>query len=126
MNGQRPLGETRSGGTVVLLTIVTCGIYHLIQVYKVGNEIKNYLNKEEVNPTLYTILALLCCVFGVAFVYYKYAKFLVEMQQVAGLPENDISLLAAILWFIPLGGIFAIIKLQNELNTIWAASGKSV
>ena len=44
--------EVRSPAAVIVFTLITCGIYGLVWIFKFSKEIKNYLNKEEINPGL--------------------------------------------------------------------------
>ena len=43
-------GTVRSVPMLVLLSIVTCGIYYLYWIYKTTDEIKNFMGREDINP----------------------------------------------------------------------------
>lgn len=55
-------GEVRSPGMVILLSIITCGIYSLIWIYSVSKEMNNVLGYEATKPQ-YTFYGLLCGIF---------------------------------------------------------------
>lgn len=111
-------GETRNVWTVILLTLVTCGIYGIIWVYNTAKEINGYLGEEKINP----VLALILCFvpFGILYVFYVYNDALKEMNAKAGLPQSDNFVLWIILYFV--AGISMYIfeyQVQTELNQIW-------
>lgn len=111
-------GETRNVWTVILLTLVTCGIYGIIWVYNTAKEINAYLGEEKINP----VLALILCFvpFGILYVFYVYNDALKEMNAKAGLPQSDNFVLWIILYFV--AGISMYIfeyQVQTELNQIW-------
>ena len=115
------VGQNREPLTVILLSIVTCGIYALWWSYTYATEIKNALGREELNPGMDIVLTFVTCgLWGVYAFYFKYPKLLTEMQPRAGLPVNDISLITLLMAFVFSPVSFFLI--QSELNKIWDAA----
>jgi hypothetical protein len=115
------LGVKREPMTVMLLSLVTCGLYALWWGYVYGNEIKAALGRDDLNVALDTALAVPTCgLWGVYAFAYKYPLLLVEMQRRVGLPRNDIALITLLLTlaFFPA----ACFMIQTELNKIWDAA----
>jgi hypothetical protein len=113
-----PLGKQRGGINVVLLGIITLGIYWLVYVFKTHSEIKAY-SGVGIGGGLAVVIA-----FFVGIV----SPFLlgndVKAARVkAGMPEQ-VSALTGFWTFIPLIGLFIFAaKLQNALNAYWVAQG---
>jgi len=113
-------GEKREPVLVLLLPLVTCGIYVFYWWYVTGTEIKNAVGREDINPGLDLLLGILTC--GIYYIYLSYrdSQMLLAMQDRVGLPRNDISIIAMVLYLV-----FAPVTLfliQTELNKIWDAS----
>jgi hypothetical protein len=113
-------GEKREPVLVLLLPIVTCGIYIFYWWYVTGTEIKNALGREDINPGLDLLLGILTC--GIYYIYLSYrdSQMLLLLQDRAGLPRNDISIISLVIYLV-----FAPVTLfliQTELNKIWDAS----
>ena len=116
------IGEKREPVTIILLTIVTCGIYGIWWYYTYASEVKNALGRQDINPGMDLVLTFVTCgIYGIYAFFYKYPKLIMEMQQRAGLPPNDFSTLVLVL-----GLVFApaaIFIIQSELNKTWDAMG---
>ncbi|MPM80774.1 hypothetical protein SDC9_127824 [bioreactor metagenome] len=110
-------GVVRNPILVVVLSVVTCGIYALYWMYCVRQETKEYLEDPSVSPGLELLLVIICFPFLYVW-YYKMGRDLVKMQEKAGLPANDQSILYLILAFfaLPVVGNYII---QDNLNEIW-------
>jgi TRAP-type uncharacterized transport system fused permease subunit len=114
-------GEVRNSMMVFLLSIATCGIYGLYWLYTVGNELKAYLGKEDINPMMDILIALVCFLYGY-YVPIKYGKLIFEAQQKAGVPNPQDVGVKALLFNLLLCG-FGYKVLQDELNKVWEAGG---
>ena len=112
------IGETRAPLTVILLTIITLGIYGLWWYYRNFEDIKQY-SGEGAGGLLGLLLALFCGIIAV---------FLLPAE-VGNLYGRDgaakpVSGLTAFWNLIPLVGWFIYIyKVQNALNRFWASKG---
>lgn len=118
--GASPALRNRSPAIVLILTLITCGLYGLVWMWQVGNELKEELRLSDQNPGLDVVLTILTATIWGYVVVYRYARQTAEAQSRAGVPPNDLSLAAVILavvglWFVS----FAL--LQIELNKVWAA-----
>jgi len=114
-------GEVRNPTTVWILSLVTCGLYGLYWFYLIGNELKNYLGKEDLNPTTDIIITLVCSVYAL-YLPIKYGKLVFEAQQRAGIPDaTDQGIKFLLMNFLCLG--LGYMMLQKELNRVWEAGG---
>jgi hypothetical protein len=111
-------GERREIGMLVLLTLVTCGIYGIIWWYKMFGEIAADLGRTDINPALEIVLIYLTCGLYGMFLAYKYPRLINEMQAKRGLPVNDFSTVSLILAIFGLGFV-SFCLMQVELNKIW-------
>lgn len=112
-------GTVRSIPMLVILIIVTCGIYHIYWLYKTTDEIKNFMESEDINPTLELILSIVTCGIYTYYWYYKYGKIVyLEMTKKVGLDnteDNTVLLIVLNLFMF----IIPPAILQDKLNTIW-------
>lgn len=108
----------RSVIMVLLLSVITCGIYLFFWVYSTRQEMNAYLNDNSKSPELNTILAILCGVYWF-FIMYDYSNDITKMQQKAALPVKDmaiVNLLLSIFGF----GLVSILIMQSQLNEVYA------
>jgi len=121
--GLYSVGEKRDPMMVVLFTFLTCGIYGWYWIYTVITEIKNSLGREDINPAMELILGIVTCGIYMIYIFYKYPQLMLEMQDRAGRPRNDISMTSLLLAIFGLG-IISIAIMQGELNNIWDAASR--
>jgi hypothetical protein len=111
-------GIVRSPILVLLLSIITCGIYFFYWLYATANELRLYLNDESINPGIDLLISIICAPYIIYWMY-KYSKLAAEAQNRAGIyPVEDNSIICLIL---PIFG-FAIISaliIQSSLNRVW-------
>jgi hypothetical protein len=110
-------GEVRSPAMVVVLSIITCGIYAWYWLYKIGEELKNYLGDEGINPGMNLVLSIICFPYYF-YVLYQYSKKITESQQKNGLAGDDNALVVVLLAIFGLT-IVALPIMQNSLNKVW-------
>jgi len=114
----RPLGKGRSKGLVILLTIVTFGIWMLVWSYQNGEELKAY-RKDGIGGVLYLILTL---------IFYPVTMFMMadEVSKMY-IDDGDPAPITALwgLWFLlPIIGMFVwYIHMQNCINDYWESHG---
>ena len=113
-------GEVRNPTTVWLLYICTCGMYGLYWYYLIGNELKNYLGKEDLNPTMDIVISLVCSVYAL-YLPIKYGKLIQEAQQRAGMPNAEDQGMKFLLWMFICG--MGSKMIQEELNKVWESGG---
>ena len=112
-------GTVRNIPILILLSIITCGIYYIYWIYKTTDEIKNFMEMEDINPSLELILSIITCGVYTFYWYYKFGKILyLEMTKKAGMDSKEDSttllvILNLFMYIIP-AAIF-----QDKLNSIW-------
>ena len=112
-------GEKRDPLMLILLSIVTCGIYCIYWHYTVGNEINSALGKEAVNPVLAIIS--FCC-FPVLFYYvYTVDKALEELTAERGIKYTSNFVLWVITMLFGIGTLVEMFQVQTTLNEVWEA-----
>jgi len=117
----RPVGEVRSVGSLIVLLMVTLGIYGLIWNFRTFEELRRYRGKG-VSGGMGVLLALV----GVSpFLLGSYVKEAYEETDY----EPTVSA-ATGLWMFPgilllgLGPIIYLMKVQGALNNLWTAAVK--
>jgi hypothetical protein len=119
-SGLFAVGEKRDPVMVLVFTLLTCGIYGWYWWFVTATDVKNALQREDINPTMELVLGFVTCGIYLIFMYYKYPQLLLEMQNRVRLPSNDLSTVSLLLGiFFPLA---AMLILQTELNKIWDAA----
>src|SRR4051794_38191507 len=107
--------EPRSPGIVILLSIVTCGIYHVYWYFATLREMRDANHSPTGNaPWVDFLIALITLGLYGLYVDYRIGKEIVEMQAERGLRENDTSLLAIVLDLLGLGVVATALQ-QTEL-----------
>ena len=114
-------GLYRSPAVVVILALVTCGIYALYWIYTMTSELNSYLEKREDNAGLETFLCVITCGLYTIYWAYKYAQRASEAKMRAGLPPEDNAILCLILTIF---GFFIVSMalIQDTANKAWEAS----
>jgi hypothetical protein len=116
--GSGPVGKARSKGLVILVSIVTFGIWTLVWSFQNGDELKAYRN-EGIGGVLYLILTLLLA----PITMFLMADEVDKMYQEAG-EQSPISALWGLWFLLPfIGNIVWYVKIQNSLNDFWTARG---
>ena len=111
----------RSPAMVVVLGIVTCGIYTLIWYYQTTEELRIATGDDSIKPGLDIVLTFVTC--GIWWVYtdYRNAKKVYELSQRMGLGRSDQAMVVLLV------DLFATVVtpalLQAEYNEIARASG---
>jgi hypothetical protein len=106
----------RSSATVIVLTLVTCGIYGYIWLYKSSDELRAATGDQSINPTTDLLLSLVTC--GIWYVYamYRNTKKYYDVFRAMNVPRDDKSTLVLICaLFI---GILAPYFAQEEHNAL--------
>jgi len=116
--GARPLGKPRGWVVVVLLSIVTLGIYGLVWQYKTFQEMKDY-SGEGIGGVVGLILAIFL---GFVNPFIMSAE-VGNMYEAAG-AEKPVSGITGLWILLPLvGAIVWLVKTQGALNQYWEARG---
>jgi len=111
-----PPGKQRGGVAVVLLSIITLGIYWLVYLFKTHREIKAHSG-----TGLGGGLALVIAIFLGFLSPFLLGNDVRAARAQAGLPER-VSALTGFWTWIPLLGVFIVaVRIQNALNEYWLA-----
>lgn len=112
-----PVGKQRGGIAVVLLSLITLGIYWLVYVFKTHSEIKRHSG-----VGLGGGLALVIAIFLGFLSPFLMGNDVKAMRIQAGWPQG-VSALTGFWTWLPLVGIFVFaVKIQNALNEYWTAA----
>jgi hypothetical protein len=116
--GMTPIGQVRSTGTCILLTIVTLGIYSLVWYYKTHEEMKQHSG-----VGLGGAVALILAIFvGIVMPF-------LTANEVGGLYERrgqakPVSAVTGVWIILPLiGSIVWFVKTNGALNDYWRSVG---
>ena len=124
-----PIGEERGVGLAIVLTVLTCGIYGLVWLYKMGDELNAHEGKGRISPGVDVLLSLVTCGLWYIFLMYKYPSVLHDLSVEEGGPVSDVSVICLVLallgGIIPFGGLIAAAILQSEINKHWEAHRSS-
>jgi hypothetical protein len=116
--GTGPLGKPRSSLSVILLSIVTLGIYFLVYEYKVFQEMKDY-SGNGIGGVVALILALFV---GIVNPFIQSAE-VGNLYEAAG-EEKPVSGITGLWVLLPLvGWIIWLVKTQGALTRYWEARG---
>jgi len=112
------VGKVRRPGIVVLLFIVTLGIYGLFWYYWTFSETKRY-SGHGLGGVLGLLLAIFCGIVTIFLLPDEVAN----LYRGRGDQDPPISALAGFWNFIPIiGGIIWLVKVQRRLNEFWEAT----
>lgn len=113
-----PCGDRREIVMLVVLSVVTCGLYLLVLQYKIGREINAHLGEDRIHPGLDILLTFLTCGLWVFYMMYRYPTDLQEMLREEGEPAKDLVLPCLFFTFMGLH-VVSLLILQGELNRHW-------
>ena len=111
-----PIGEARNPVMIIVLSIITCGIYGLYWLYKTFEELKQH-NGEGLGGVVGLIL-------GLFWVSYFILPMEIQKTYEADGRQAGVSAIYGLLLLIPLVGfIIYILKVQGALNDYWVSKG---
>jgi len=116
-----PLGKERGTVAVILLSIVTLGIYYLVWVYKSQEEIKQH-SGQGVGGVIGLVIALVVG-FVTAFVLPSEIGKMYAQDGRESRVNGWTGLWATLGILILVGPIVWMVKVQNELNRYWQLKG---
>lgn len=113
-------GITRSIAGLIILSILTCGIYHLYWMYVTTNEINEYLSQEDTSGGMVLVFSFITCGIYTIYWYYSMGKKIQAVQcKTLGI-GNDDSLLYLLLCVFGLSIVSSAI-IQSNLNNAWGS-----
>ena len=111
-------GPFYSPGLVILLTIVTCGIWGAVWSYRTGEDLKQYNN-----DGFGGVLNLLIFILVSPVLMFTIPMEIEKMYQRDG-RESPVSTLLGLWFLLPLiGNIIWYLKVQEALNDFWLSKG---
>jgi hypothetical protein len=114
-------GAFYSVGLVILLTIVTCGIWGLVWTYRTNEDLKKY-NRDGLGGVLGIVIYLLLAVV-LMFTIPSEIKNMYERDS----RESPVAPLWGLWFLLPIiGNIIWYVKVQNALNDFWVSKGASL
>jgi hypothetical protein len=107
---------------VLVLTFVTCGVYHLWWQYTTTEELRDATDREDLNPVTDLLLTLVTCGLFAIYVAWRNAQVVHEAYVKQGMQHDDKSTLIVLLYGIAVfNGVTALLApmiLQDELNKL--------
>ena len=117
-------GTVRDPLIVLVLTVVTCGLYYFWWVYETSREIDDFLGESEVPPIVHLLLLIFTgTLWGFVFDILT-ARRIVRMQERVGMESKDNTLVYVILDLLGAGpiaglGLISTLIQQSDLNAIY-------
>jgi len=116
--GLGPPGQPRSTGLVILVSIVTCGIWTIVWSYQNGEELKEH-NRTGLGGVAYLIITL---VFS-PITMFLIADEIDKMYRAAG-KQSPVTAVTGLWVLLPIiGNIIWYVKVQEALNNHWQSLG---
>ena len=114
-------GAFYSVGLVIILTIVTCGIWGIIWTYRTNEDLKQY-NRDGLGGVLGVVIYLLLAV----VLMFTIPGEIKKMYEADG-RESPVEPLWGLWFLLPIiGNIIWYVKVQNALNDFWVSKGASL
>jgi hypothetical protein len=112
------VGKREEPIMLIVLTIVTCSIYHLIWELRITKEINSVAGRE-VLPSWVPIVSFFVAPVGMYFV----DKALQEVMPMRGLQHESKFIIWLLLCLVGFGLILYLFQAQTALNQMWDAGG---
>lgn len=110
----------RNQAFVVIMSILTCGIYTYYWIYVTTRDIEFCIEKPDGScnsPGLAVLFSLLTCGIYQYYWWFKEGKRVAQIHNERGLPPSDNSIVYLLLCFFGLS-IVSMVLLQTDMNTI--------
>lgn len=119
------IGKIREPVTVIILTVVTCGIYGLYWFYTMMQDMNGALGEERIQSTLFLVLSIVCAPV-IWYVMYQLDKGTMEACAKEGVEYKENFILWLLLSFVlGVGTFVCIYQLQSAYNKIWEKRGNA-
>lgn len=111
-------GKIEKPETIIILCIVTCGIYGFYWLWQRIKEVNTYMGSQVINPMF--VFPGCFCPPIMLYALFLLAKSLPDMQKKAGIQDKDEVVLHFILmWLLGSFGIGQFV-FQKKLNELWS------
>lgn len=111
-------GTRQDPALVLILSLVTCGIYYLIWMHRVGNEVQDALGETDTNPGLDVLLTLVTCGLYILYWDWRMAQKIMRLQEQVGIRPIDNGILYLALNLLAVGVVNSLMQ-QQQLNDVW-------
>lgn len=117
-------GTVRDPLIVLVLSLVTCGLYYIWWMYDTSREIDEFLGESDIPPIVHVILFIVTgTLWGYVFDILT-ARRIFRMQERAGMTPKDNTIVYLILDLVGLGpvgglGLVSTMIQQSDLNAIY-------
>ena len=101
---------------MIILSIITCGIYNLFWIYLARSEFQKISGNNNINPGLELLLTIICFPYFYYWIY-KFSSDIAKYQFETGRFVNNTGLVNLILAVLGLGLISELI-IQSQLNDL--------
>lgn len=102
--------RNRSIVSIVLLSIITCGIYYYVSLYEVFSDI-NYARRENESAAMDILLCIVTCGIWEIYCYYKYSNKLRDMG------AEDCAFINVLLCVFKFG-LVSLCIMQTNINSL--------
>ena len=113
----------RSPAMVIILSLVTCGLYPLYWYYRTSGDIQSALGTYDTEPGVEVVLIVVTCGIYVIYWWYKYGTRVMELQRLRGAPVRDnvllYTLLSAVGAWLGWMDLVNMAIMQSDLNDLW-------
>ncbi|MCI8650521.1 MAG: DUF4234 domain-containing protein [Anaerotruncus sp.] len=109
--------QKKSIPMIIILSLVTCGIYYLFWLYQTTTEVNNTVGDTSESAGMELVLILVTCGIYSLYWYYKYCKKLVRLCEQVGAPQTDNSLVCLILAVFGFSIVSGAI-MQSQINML--------
>ncbi len=108
--------QRRSIALYIILTLVTCGIFGMVWMVLLANDINTVSGVNDTNGVLVLLLSIVTCgIYGLYWAY-KCGEKIDRTKQSRGIPASNGGILYLLLYIF--GGIIAYALIQNEINNL--------
>jgi len=111
-------GKERGVVQLILLSIVTCGIYFIYWQFTVTEEVNAYLGENETSGGKVVLFSIITCGIYALYWIYKMGKRVAACQEKASIKSSDDSVILLVLAIFGLSIVSAAI-IQSNLNKVW-------
>jgi hypothetical protein len=112
----------RNSAIVVVLSLVTCGIYYLLWLYWTDSELKEALGDEEIKPGQDVLLTIVTCFLWSIYVEYRNAqkiyRALLSRDPNAKNQTEMVLIMNVVALFVGATWLVATYIVQEELNKL--------
>lgn len=108
-------GEVRDPIMVLILSLVTCGIYNIIWIFKTGEEINQASGFEQFNMVKELLLTFVTCGLWGLWFQWRFAEAVVNVQRNWGVKPQMEAPILFLMAFVSLMPFFV----QQGLNDVW-------